>query len=91
MKKIILFAWFALVAVSAFSQKPNTPASQMEKLDRGVVVVPTSIIRNFVSWRLLGTDDKSATTFDVLRNRSTLGRASLIPPQIVDISLKKYQ
>ena len=45
-----------------------TPASQMEKLDRGLVAVPTSVVQNFVSWRLLGTDDKEHTTFDLLRN-----------------------
>lgn len=45
-----------------------TPVSQMEKLDRGLVAVPTSSTSNFISWRLLGTDDKSATTFDLMRD-----------------------
>ena len=49
-----------------------TPISQMEKLDRGTVVVPTSSTANFISWRLLGTDDKSVTTFDVIRNGETI-------------------
>ena len=40
----------------------------MEKLDRGLVVVPTSTTANFISWRLLGTDDKANTTFDLLRD-----------------------
>ena len=40
----------------------------MEKLDRGLVAVPTSTTANFISWRLLGTDDKANTTFDLLRD-----------------------
>ena len=71
MKKIILFAWFALVAVSAFSQKPNTPVSQMEKLDRGLVAIPGTNGKCFLSWRLLGTDNQN-TTFRILKNGSVL-------------------
>ena len=41
--------------------------AQMEKLDRGLVVVPTTSGKCFVSWRLLGTDDQH-TTFRVLKN-----------------------
>ena len=57
-----------LAATTAGAQV--TPASQMERLDRGVVVVPTTTFgsAHFVSWRLLGTDDKAATTFDLLRD-----------------------
>lgn len=44
----------------------------MEKLDRGLVAVPTSTTANFVSWRLLGTDDKANTTFDLLRNGTVI-------------------
>ncbi len=47
-----------------------TPESQMEKLDRGVVAVPVTSAgkSQFVSWRMLGTDNKAKTTFDLLRN-----------------------
>lgn len=44
-----------------------TPISQMEKLDRGLVVIQQTASRKLVSWRWLGTDDV-ATTFDVLKN-----------------------
>lgn len=44
----------------------------MEKLDRGLVAIPTSTTANFVSWRLLGTDDKANTTFDLLRNGTVI-------------------
>lgn len=71
MKKIVLFAWFALVAVSAFSQKPKTPASQMEKLDRGLVAIPGTNGKCFLSWRLLGTDNQN-TTFRILKNGTVL-------------------
>ena len=60
----------ALVTIASKAQ--ITPASQMEKLDRGLVAVPTSTTANFVSWRLLGTDDKANTTFDLLRNGTVI-------------------
>lgn len=44
----------------------------MEKLDRGLVAVPTSTTANFISWRLLGTDDKASTTFDLLRDGTVI-------------------
>ena len=44
----------------------------MEKLDRGLVAVPTSTTANFISWRLLGTDDKANTTFDLLRDGTVI-------------------
>ena len=67
MKKILLLALFAVVGASAFSQEPNTPVSQMEQLDRGLIAIPGSSGKCFVSWRLLGTDDEN-TTFEVLKN-----------------------
>ena len=53
-----------LLSTSVHAQ---TPVSQMEKLDRGLVVFPTTTGKVFVSWRLLGTDD-SSTTFELLKN-----------------------
>ena len=45
----------ALLPMGVFSQKPtDTPTSQMEKLDRGLVVIPYNLFGgHFVSWRLL--------------------------------------
>ena len=61
----------------AFAQQ--TPVSQMERLDRGVVALPSSNNKgNFVSWRLLGTDDEDATTFTLLRNGRAIAAASAI-------------
>ena len=54
------------VAVTTLAQ--TTPASQMETLDRGVVALPATTKGNFVSWRLLGTDNPTQTTFDLLRD-----------------------
>ena len=49
-----------------------TPQSQMERLNRGVVALPSAIgIGNFNSWRLLGTDDEN-TLFDVIRDGKTI-------------------
>ena len=72
MKKIystlLLFVTTLLCA-----QAQNTPVSQMEKLDRGVVAVPVSngSTSRLISWRLLGTDPRS-TRFDVLRNGTVI-------------------
>src|SRR5574344_1356769 len=44
-----------------------TPVSQMEKLTRGVVALPSASSGVFVSWRFLGIDPEHAS-FDVLRN-----------------------
>lgn len=64
--KTNLFAGaFCLLPMMTFAQV--TPTSQMENLKRGLVVVPTAN-GEFVSWRLLGTDDDDNTTFDVLRD-----------------------
>ena len=63
----------ALLPMGVFSQKPtDTPVSQMEKLDRGLVVIPYNLFGgHFVSWRLLGTDDAN-TTFELLKNGESL-------------------
>lgn len=62
-----------MLSVALMAAAQDTPASQMEKLNRGLVVVPatTGSSHNFISWRLFGTDNDS-TTFDVLRNGVTI-------------------
>ena len=66
MKKILLASMLtASAAIGANAQV--TPTSQMEKLDRGLVVVKQSGLKKMLSWRFLGTDDWQ-TTFDVLKN-----------------------
>lgn len=64
--KTITTALLYMAALCSFAQ--NTPTNQMEKLDRGIVAIPTSGNGNFVSWRFLGTDDESRTTFTLKRN-----------------------
>jgi rhamnogalacturonan endolyase len=72
MNKLRLFFMSLMALITIVSQAQITPASQMEKLDRGLVAVSTSTTANFVSWRLLGTDDKANTTFDLLRNGTVI-------------------
>ena len=58
---------FTLLPICAYAQ--DTPVSQMESLDRGVVALPRSSgSGRFVSWRFLGTDTPGHTTFTLLRN-----------------------
>jgi len=72
MNKLRLFFMSLMALITIASKAQVTPISQMEKLDRGLVAVPTSTTANFVSWRLLGTDDKANTTFDLLRNGTVI-------------------
>ena len=55
--------------LNGFAQKPSdTPVSQMEKLDRGLVAIKTATTGSyFLSWRLLGTDNNN-TVFSILRD-----------------------
>ncbi|NPD92897.1 T9SS type A sorting domain-containing protein [Xylanibacter muris] len=67
---------------SGFAQ--NTPVSQMEKLNRGVVSVPAkSGTGRFVSWRMLGTDDEN-TKFEILRNGLSIKKDISEPTCYVD-------
>ena len=61
-----LFTCHSLTATVS-AQQPDTPASQMEHLDRGLVVMPAGNGQYFVSWRLFGTDTPY-TTFELLKN-----------------------
>ena len=66
---------FLLALLTAGSVSAQiTPRSQMENLDRGLVAIPTNAAGTtcFVSWRLLGTDRKASTTFDLLRDGQTI-------------------
>ena len=67
--KLKLYSLALMTAFMLSANAQNTPTSQMEKLDRGLVALPASSgTGNFVCWRLLGTDDAEKTTFDLLRN-----------------------
>jgi len=71
MKRVLLLIAWAVLGIGSYAQKPSdTPVSQMEKLDRGLVVIKYTN-GYFVSWRLLGTDDEN-TTFEILRNGTSL-------------------
>ena len=70
-------------AVGSHAQNPwNTPQSQMEKLDRGLVAFPTTKGKVFVSWRLLGTEEQAPdplkndapVTFDLLKNGQAIAQ-----------------
>ena len=69
MKKFLYTLSLLLGGAVLTASAQVTPTSQMERLDRGVVAIPTfGTGTSMVSWRLLGTDDKDHTTFDLLRN-----------------------
>ncbi len=61
-------------AVSMMAQQYKTYPSQMEHLNRGVVALPAAKKGVFVSWRLLGTEQKG-TTFDLLRDGKKIASA----------------
>lgn len=72
MNRLLLLVTILCACAATGIHAQVTPVSQMETLDRGLVAIPTSSTANFVSWRLLGTDDKSQTTFDLLRNGTVI-------------------
>lgn len=65
MNKSRLYALLLSAAVTVSTQAQSTSASQMEKLDRGLVAVKTAS-GTFLSWRMLGTDDEDRTRFDIV-------------------------
>lgn len=94
MNKTKLYTLALLLTGTTMAEAQNTPVSQMEKLTRGVVVVPASSGQGrFISWRLLGTDN-DATTFDVLRDGTVIGRNIDAKTNLVDktgYANSKYQ
>ncbi|MDE5783814.1 MAG: rhamnogalacturonan lyase [Prevotella sp.] len=69
MNRLRLYAMTLLASAAVATNAQTTPVSQMERLDRGVVALTAAGGKgNFVSWRFLGTDDESTTTFDLLRD-----------------------
>ena len=71
MKKSSFLTTALLLAAATGIQAQVTPKSQMERLDRGLVVIPSGNSRT-LSWRLLGTDDEQLTTFNILRDGVTV-------------------
>ena len=74
MKRIKLQT-LTLLSLTALSiQAQNTPVSQMEKLDRGLTVIPSTSTKHFISWRMLGTDNEDDIRFDILRNGTAIAK-----------------
>ena len=68
---IILCIFICLISLATKGQV--TPTSQMEPLSRGVIAMPDQSGQGiFISWRLLGTDPASTTSFDLLRDGTTI-------------------
>lgn len=70
MRLIVTFLLSALTLTSYAQRPTDTPQSQREKLDRGLIVFRYPVskgVRYFASWRFLGTDDKN-TSFELLKN-----------------------
>ena len=80
MKKLKFYVASALLMIAAVSmQAQNTPVSQMEKLDRGLIALSNSSgSGKFVSWRFLGTDDPARTTFNLKRDGVVIKEGLLV-------------
>lgn len=74
MRAVLIALSLGLLAASAAAA--DLPPRQMERLGRGVVAVPTSDKKVFVSWRLLG-DDPDGIAFHVYRRTDKLEPARL--------------
>ncbi len=76
MNKSKIYTSVAMLTLGLGSLCAQTTVSTWpERLNRGLVVVPSQKggNSNFLSWRLLGTDDDN-TTFDVLRDGTTVAK-----------------
>ena len=74
MKRLRLFVPVLLALTTTTANAQNTPVSQMEKLDRGLIVIPSTSTKHFISWRMLGTDNEDDTRFDILRNGTPIAK-----------------
>ena len=76
-------------------QAQVTPPSQMENLSRGVIAMPAQSGQGiYVSWRLLGTDPTATTSFDLLRDGTTIASNLGFQTNFTDAegtSASKYQ
>ena len=79
-----------LTAVAMTAAAQNTPVSQMEKLDRGLVVIPSGATR-YLSWRFLGTDDEDHTTFNILRDGQEVAKNRYATFYKDNVAGKSYQ
>ncbi|KTF68255.1 hypothetical protein ATB93_14690 [Sphingomonas sp. WG] len=76
----------SLLALGATMLSQPAAAQQVERLDRGVVAVPSTQGGNLVSWRLLASDTAS-TGFNLYRNNQKLNAQPLTgPTNYVDAS-----
>ena len=84
---LLMAGLFSMATTGAWAQWP-TPASQMEKLDRGLIAQSVKGGQGiFVSWRFLGTD-ASETAFELLRNGESLAK-DLFATNYTDVQGKK--
>ena len=68
------FITYLLVMMSCSTWAQVSPIPTVhERLDRGMVALPAQDRGIFVSWRLLGDDDKDVI-FDVVRNGKTIAK-----------------
>lgn len=88
MKK--LYTTLLLLTALLTASAQNTPTSQMEKLDRGLVAVSTSD-GIYLSWRLLGTDDELTTTFDIIRNGDVIDEGVYLTNYLDKVRGASYQ
>lgn len=65
-----------------------TPVSQMEKLDRGLVVVPSTNSKKLVSWRRFGYDDPKVT-FDLYKNGVLIDSMLTVTNRLVSSTLSR--
>ena len=83
LRPLFLAALVAAGTGSAAASGIHTPASRMEKLDRGLVALPSPDGGMFVSWRLLGTDSDD-TMFRLLRDGEVVADSMAGPTCYVD-------
>ncbi|NLE31546.1 MAG: rhamnogalacturonan lyase, partial [Bacteroidales bacterium] len=85
MNKLVWITLLASFCLSNTLTAKTTATRNLERLDRGVIALPTADNKAFVSWRLLA-DDKTDVAFNVYKQASNGQAAKLTPTPLTNVT-----
>jgi rhamnogalacturonan endolyase len=85
MNKLVWITLLASFCLSNTLTAKTTATRNLERLDRGVVALPTADNKAFVSWRLLA-DDKTDVAFNVYKQASNGQTTKLTPTPLTNVT-----
>lgn len=85
MNKLVWITLLASFCLSNTLTATTTATRNLERLDRGVIALPTADNKAFVSWRLLA-DDKTDVAFNVYKQASNGQATKLTPTPLTNVT-----